>query len=158
MEKHQVQNQNPEYAGFWIRVGATIIDTILILIITLPILTTLYGDSYWLGGSLVQGFWDLIFSYVLPAIAVIFFWVYKSATPGKLATKLTIVDADTGEKPTLAQFIIRYFAYFVAVIPLFLGIIWVGIDARKQGWHDKIARTVVIRNKGAVPVRFKNQV
>jgi len=153
-----MQSQNQEYAGFWIRVGATLIDSILILIIILPILSTIYGDSYWLGDSYMQGFWDLALSYILPAIAVITFWVYKSATPGKMATKLTIVDANTGEKPSTGQFIIRYIGYYLAMLPLFLGIIWVGIDKRKQGLHDKLAGTVVLRNAQSEPVKFEGQI
>jgi uncharacterized RDD family membrane protein YckC len=152
-----VQGQNQEYAGFWIRVGATLIDTILMLIIILPILITIYGNSYWLSESYVQGFWDLMLSYLLPAIAVIIFWVYKSATPGKMATKLTIVDANTGGKPSAGQFVIRYIGYYLAMLPLFLGIIWVGIDKRKQGLHDKLAGTVVLRNTQLEPVKFEDQ-
>lgn len=147
-----------EYAGFWIRTGAAIIDTILILIIILPILTAIYGADYWLSESFVQGFWDVMFNYILPAIAVIIFWVYKSATPGKMATRLTIVDAKTGGKPSTGQFIGRYLGYYVSMIPLFLGIIWVGIDKRKQGWHDKLAGTVVIRSNKSEPVKFESQV
>jgi uncharacterized RDD family membrane protein YckC len=41
---------------------------------------------------------------------------------------------------------------------LFLGIIWVGFDKRKQGWHDKLAGTVVIRNKSPESVKFPDQV
>ncbi len=147
-----------EYAGFWIRTGAAIIDTILMLIIILPILTAIYGPSYWLSESFVQGFWDVMFNYVLPAIAVIIFWVYKSATPGKMATRLTIVDAKTWGRPSTGQFIGRYLGYYVSMIPLFLGIIWVGIDKRKQGWHDKLAGTVVIRSNKSEPVKFESQV
>jgi len=157
MEKHIVNSQKQEYAGFWIRVGASLIDTILILIIVLPILSAIYGKSYWRSESIVQGFWDLLFSYLLPAIAVIIFWVYKSATPGKMATNLTIVDAKTGGKPSISQFVIRYLGYYVAMLPLFLGLIWVGIDKRKQGWHDKLAGTVVIRNTQTEPVKFERQ-
>ena len=133
------------YAGFWIRVGAAIIDSILHQIIISPLLTAIYGTEYWMSESLVQGAWDVVLSYILPAIAVILFWKYKSATPGKMLLKLTIVDAETGDKPSTGQFIGRYFAYFVSIIPLFIGFIWVGIDKRKQGWHDKLAGTVVIR-------------
>ena len=64
-----------------------------------------------------------------------------------MITKLTIVDAKTGGKPSATQFIGRYLGYYVSMIPLFLGIIWVGIDKKKQGWHDKLSGTVVIRNK-----------
>lgn len=133
------------YAGFWIRTGATIIDSILMLIIMLPIFTATYGTDYLLKEPFVDVFWDVMFHYVLPAIVVIIFWVYKSATPGKLAVGLAIVDAKTGGKPSTGQFIVRYLGYYVSMIPLFLGIIWVGIDKRKQGWHDKLAGTVVIR-------------
>ena len=134
-----------EYAGFWIRTWAAIIDTILMLIIIFPVLTAIYSTEYWVSESFVQGFWDALFNYILPASGVIIFWLYKSATPGKMATKLIIVDAKTGGKPSTGQFIGRYLAYYVSVIPLFLGIIWVGIDKRKQGWHDKLAGTVVIK-------------
>ena len=99
-----MHRQDQEYAGFWIRVGASLIDTILILIITTPILTSIYGQASWFGSNWLRGSWDLIFSYILPGVAVILFWVYKSATPGKMATKLTIVDARTGNKPTTRQF------------------------------------------------------
>ncbi len=151
-----MDGQNLEYAGFWIRVGASLIDSVLMLIIVIPILVAIYGRSYWMNELFVQGFWDMMFSYILPAIAIIIFWVYQSATPGKMATNLTIVDAKTGGKPSTRQFLIRYLGYYVSMFPLFLGIIWVGIDKRKQGWHDKLAGTVVIRNRKREPPRFEN--
>ncbi len=147
-----------EYAGFWIRTGAALIDSILMLIVTAPILTVIYGADYWESESLFQGAWDVLLSHILPAIAIIVFWVYKSATPEKMATKLSIVDAKTGGQPSAGQFIGRYFGYYVSMIPCFLGIIWVGIDKRKQGWHDKLAGTVVIRNNMSEPVKFDSQV
>ncbi|MBV1915823.1 MAG: RDD family protein [Pseudomonadales bacterium] len=134
-----------KYAGFWIRVWAAIIDSILIAAITVPLLFAIYGDEYLDNDSFVQGGWDVVISYLLPAVVVIIFWVYRSATPGKMIAKLAIVDANTGEHPTTGQFIGRYLGYYVSMIPLFLGILWVGFDKRKQGWHDKLAGTVVIR-------------
>jgi len=145
-----------EYAGFWIRVAAALIDTFLVLMITLPILTVIYGKGYWANESFSMGVWDTVLSYVFPAIAVVVFWVYRSATPGKLFLHLTIVDAKTGEKPSTRQFIIRYLAYYVSMIPLFLGIIAVGIDRRKRGFHDRLAGTVVIRDKVTLPVQFES--
>lgn len=147
--------QDQEYAGFWIRVGASFIDTLLVFLITAPILYFFYGQAYWTDDTMVKGFWDVLISYVFPSAAMLTFWVYRSATPGKIALKLSIVDARTGAKPTTGQFIIRYLGYYVSIIPLFLGLIWVGIDQRKQGWHDKIAGTVVLRNKQSEPVRFE---
>jgi uncharacterized RDD family membrane protein YckC len=144
-----------EYAGFWIRVGAAVIDSILIMLVIVPLLTAIYGSEYWMNEAMFVGPWDFIVNYVLPAIAVVVFWVYKSATPGKMVTGLTIVDAKTGDKPSTGQFIGRYFGYYVSTIPLLLGLIWVGIDRRKQGWHDKLAGTVVIRNRRPDSVVFE---
>ena len=134
-----------QYAGFWIRVGAALIDTVLLLLILMPILTAIYGKEYWMGESSGAGIMDIVFNYILPAVVVIVFWVYKSATPGKMILDLKIIDAKTGGKPTTGKFILRYLCYYVSTIPLMLGLIWVGIDKKKQGWHDKIAGTLVIK-------------
>jgi uncharacterized RDD family membrane protein YckC len=146
-----------EYAGFWIRVGAALIDTVLMMIIIIPILSLIYGKEYWVSDSSFFGFWDLVLNYAFPAIAVILFWVYKSATPGKMALRLKIVDADTGQAVSTGRLIGRYLGYYVSIIPFFLGLIWVGIDKKKQGWHDKLAGTVVVRNMKKEPVQFDTQ-
>ncbi len=145
-----------EYAGFWARVGASLIDTILMCIVTLSLLTAVYGLAYWDNDAFIAGPADFLISYVLPAIVVIALWIQLGTTPGKMAIGAVIVDARTGAKPSTGQCIIRYVGYFVSMLPLFLGIFWVGFDARKQGWHDKMAGTVVVRRKGgsAEPVRF----
>jgi uncharacterized RDD family membrane protein YckC len=85
----------------------------------------------------------------------IWFWLRFMGTPGKIALRLKIVDAGTGKKLSLGQAIGRYLGYILSMIPFGLGFIWVGIDRRKQGWHDKLAGTVVIRNKTPVPVKFE---
>jgi uncharacterized RDD family membrane protein YckC len=107
----------------------------------------------------------------MPPFVVIALWVYKSATPGKNILNLTVVDAKTGNKLTVKQSFKRYLSYFIYSFPFILGLIFsvsenqmdirlaisllillVGIvffvrDNKKQAWHDKIANTVVIRNK-----------
>lgn len=145
------------YAGFWIRVLASMIDSILILAITTPLLISIYGMDYYLTEAMVKGPADFLISFILPAVAVILFWIYRSATPGKMALKIVILDARSGQKPTTSQFIIRYFGYFLSMLPLFLGIIWVAFDNRKQGWHDKLAGTVVVRprDSGVESARFE---
>ena len=147
-----------EYAGFWIRTGAALIDSLLLLLIIGPVLTAIYGADYWFSDSAIQGSWDVLINYLLPAVAVVIFWVYRSATPGKMALKLTIVDARTGGRPSTSQCIGRYLGYYISVIPLLLGILWVGLDKRKQGWHDKMAGTIVIRSDASEPVSFDNVV
>jgi uncharacterized RDD family membrane protein YckC len=140
-----------QYAGFWLRVWASVIDTALLCALILPILTMVYGKAYWSAEQLIQGPVDFLLSWVFPALAVVVFWVTKQATPGKMLIKARIVDATTGENASTGQLVGRYFGYFIATIPLGLGLMWVGWDARKQGWHDKLAGTVVVRAKTGTP-------
>ena len=153
------ENYDTEYAGFWIRVWASFIDTVLIALITVPILLAIYGEQYLESENIIEGPMEFLISWVLPAIAVITFWIYRSATPGKIAISSKIVDAKTGGQPSTGQFVGRYFSYFISTIPLGLGFFWVAFDKKKQGWHDKLAGTVVVRKKNIrpEPVEFDNK-
>ena len=133
------------YAGFWIRTSASIIDTIIIMVATYPILTMIYGRQYWVSDNMIYGIWDVIISYILPPIAVIVFWIYKSATPGKMLLGLKVISLGESPKLTIGQSIGRYFAYIPSFLIFCLGVIWVAFDERKQGWHDKLANTTVVR-------------
>lgn len=133
------------YTGFWIRFGAVLIDLVILALATFPPLLMIYGEAYFYSQSHVRGTADLLISYAMPFVATVVFWTCKSATPGKMVFKAMIVDAKTGKKPTVKQSIIRYLGYFVAMLPLMLGFFWILWDAKKQGWHDKLAGTVVIR-------------
>ena len=99
------------------------------------------------GATLVRSVLALAARQLLPAVAVVLFWVYRQATPGKIAVGARIVDARTGDKPGTGQLVGRYLAYYVSIIPFMLGILWVAFDPRKQGWHDKLAGTVVVRTR-----------
>lgn len=145
-----------EYAGFWVRMGATMIDTLLIMVITFPLLVSIYGWKYFGSEKLIAGPADFLISWVLPAVAVVWFWTQRQATPGKAALSLRVLDADSGGNLSIGQSIGRYLGYFISIIPLGLGLFWVGFDSRKQGWHDKLAHTVVVRakNHGPEPVKF----
>ena len=136
-----------EYAGFWIRAVAGMVDTILWLALTLPILLTVYGWDYLLSDRLVAGQLDLLLTWILPVAVVLAFWIARSATPGKMLVRAKIVDAETGAPPTPLQCVGRYAAYIPATLPLGLGILWVAVDPRKQGWHDKLAGTAVVRSR-----------
>jgi uncharacterized RDD family membrane protein YckC len=138
--------KNFKYAGFWIRTGATFIDAFLIIIITFPLLLLIYGSEYFGSEKLISGFWDFLISWLSPAVATILFWKYRCATPGKMVIKAKILDAKTGQTPSNTQLIGRYFAYLVSMLPLFFGFLWIAWDKKKQGWHDKLAGTVVVRS------------
>jgi uncharacterized RDD family membrane protein YckC len=148
-----MQAEDLEYVGFWPRVGAALIDTLLLLFITVPLVTLIYGRQDWASTGWVQGPVDFLINWLLPGVAVVIFWIYRQATPGKIAIGARIVDAQTGAKPGTGQLVGRYLGYYVSIIPLMLGILWVAFDPRKQGWHDKLAGTVVVRPRrtGSVP-------
>lgn len=145
------------YAGFWQRFGASFLDGILLYLVMFALLLLAYGTSYLDDPAANWGFAQVLISYGLPITLTLIFWIKKAATPGKMAIGATIVDAHTGEQPTTRQFVIRYFAYIVSTLPLFLGYLWVVFDSRKQAWHDKLAGTVVVRRKDGAsdPVRFE---
>ena len=142
-----IMDNDLKYVGFWKRTVAGLVDTFLIILVIFPILIRVYGIEYLNNEHMEKGSFDFIINYVFPTIAVILLWKYYQATPGKMIFKATIIDAKTGGKPSLRQLIIRYLGYIISTIPLGLGIFWVAFDKKKQGFHDKLANTVVIQPK-----------
>jgi uncharacterized RDD family membrane protein YckC len=131
----------PSYVGFWQRLAAFLIDWMVVFVVYGPIVITAFGTEYF---SLdVPRYWDLVTGLAI-VVATLLFWRYQGATPGKMAIAAKIVDAETGEPPSTARLVVRLLAYVVSALPLFLGFLWIAFDRRKQGWHDKIAGTVVI--------------
>ena len=57
---------------------------------------------------------------------------------------MRIVMADDGSKPDWVRMLLRYVGLLIGIVIFFLGVIWAGFDRRKQGWHDKMAGTVVV--------------
>jgi uncharacterized RDD family membrane protein YckC len=142
-------DERTEYVGFWARVLASVIDSVLMLAVLVPIVLAIYGHEYIDPGreAVFAGPADVFLNLVAPAIAIVLFWVYRKATPGKMLVDAQVVDAKTGDRLTVPQSIGRYLGYYVSILPLCLGLVWVAFDPRKQGWHDKLAGTVVIRAK-----------
>lgn len=138
-----------EYAGFWIRVGATLIDSVLFLIVFSIPLTLIYGMDYWTATETPGGFWDALIQYILPIALTVWFWTKYLGTPGKMLLRLRVVDAESGQAISTPKAIGRYFGYYVSILAFMLGFIWVGIDKKKQGFHDKLAGTVVVRDRAA---------
>ena len=134
-----------EYAGFWMRFLASVIDSVIFFIalgLPLVLIGNFTGIDPW--DSTEFGVMDVI-SNVLSVVIYVFFWVKYAGTPGKRLLKLKILDADTGEHLSVGKAIIRYIGYIPSALVLFLGFIWVAFDARKQGWHDKMANSVVVK-------------
>ncbi len=146
--------REPKYAGFWLRAWAAALDSLLLMALLVPAALAVYGVSYFTSpGGWFRGPADLFLQVVLPFLLVFWFWKRWLATPGKMLLASKIVDARSGADPTSRQLLLRYLGYFVGLIPLGLGFFWVLWDGRKQGWHDKLAGTVVIVDREAASSR-----
>ena len=135
---------NNHYAGFWIRFAATLIDTVILVIVLGVPFTIIFGVDLTDPNAADPGFVISLLQYGIPIALTVWFWVKHMGTPGKMLLKLQVVDANTGHELSTPQAIGRYLGYYVSIIPFMLGFIWVAFDAKKQGFHDKLAGTVVI--------------
>lgn len=133
-----------EYAGFWIRLGASIIDLIILSII-------LYAIFKLIIFMVPSSIFIIIFSFVAWLIEIVYvvaFWVWRGQTPGKMITGIKIIRTDSS--PIDWQYsLLRYIGCIISAIIIFIGFIWIAFDSRKQGIHDKIADTYVVK----LPVR-----
>lgn len=138
------------YVGFWARLLAFVLDSIWVGIVLGIVVAAFFGQAYLSamaaqpgqGSGMGAAFFVQI---ILPAALIIAFWVYKSATPGKMLLSAEIVDAKTLGKPSAGQLVVRYIGYYISSLALMLGFLWIAFDGRKQGWHDKIAGTLVVK-------------
>ena len=137
-----------EYVGFWRRVLAFFVDALWITPLMWLLLYFTYGGDYTqishLNTEILFEWRIILINDILPALLILWFWIKYAATPGKLLFDCEIVDAHTGEHISFKQALLRYLAYIVSLLPLGLGFLWIIWDKRKQGWHDKIAGTIVI--------------
>ncbi len=142
------------YGGFWIRVVAAIIDALLLGIVVFPVLGIL-GLSIRLVGSQVS-MPEMGVHLVRGIVGWVLFmgagWLYdailesstKQATVGKMALGLKVTD-EYGQRISFARASARYFSKILSRMILLIGYIMVGFTQRKQGLHDMIAGTLVVR-------------
>ena len=128
--------RNPEYAGFCIRSLAVLVDTIIIEFFSF--LLRIGGHGYavpMLGYRMSDPNYNGLFM-VLAFVYTLFFWIWKSATPGKLLLGIKIVNID-GQNLTFITAILRYIGYYFSSFVLF-GFLWILFDEKKQALHDKL--------------------
>src|SRR5260370_18633748 len=84
----------PRYVGFWKRLLAFFIDTLILVTVFVTIAIAIYGRRYVQLTS--QGhtlLFHVLVQFVLPAVAAILFWRYRGATPGKMLVSPRIIHA-----------------------------------------------------------------
>jgi uncharacterized RDD family membrane protein YckC len=136
LDAPQVESIRLQYAGFWIRVGAYLLDIIILIPVNLIVGYAL-DDPF-----LEQG----TASWINIGIAACYYSLMESSsyqgTLGKMALNLRVGDSD-GNQLSLGNAIGRYFSKFISAILLCIGFMMVGWDEKNQGLHDKIAGTYV---------------
>ena len=127
-----------EKAGWWTRFLAILIDAIGIGIIAGAISSLLGADTQ---SRQYQGL-----SILLQAAYFTYFWsaAGNGQTLGSRALKIRVVKTDGSYLDYVGAFL-RYIGFVISCVVVFLGIIWAAFDAQKQGWHDKIAGTYVVK-------------
>lgn len=127
----------PHFAGFWRRVAAAMLDSVIFSVVLGLLLGSTYLDAEFVS---LEG----LFSNGLLLVLTVWLWLKFLGTPGKLLLNCQVVDAQSFKPMTMRQAVLRYLAYIVSLLPLGLGFLWIAWDKHKQGFHDKIAKTVVL--------------
>jgi uncharacterized RDD family membrane protein YckC len=127
-------------AGFWVRVGALIID--LLIVGGVGIVLVIIGAAA--GSSALEVIGWLIF--VLGSIAYDIYFHGKPAgqTVGKRALGIRVIDFSTGGPIGYGRAALRYVGRFISGTFCYLGYLWMLWDKEKQTWHDKMANDVVV--------------
>ena len=71
------------------------------------------------------------------------FWTGGGQTMGMTVLGMKVVTSD-GSQLSTGKALLRYFGYILNAILLSIGFLWVAYDPKRQGWHDKIAGTLVV--------------
>lgn len=147
--------------GFWIRFTAQIVDGVILnFIITLIFIILFFalgmeqlvpklGQSPQQMMDTMGSFFTIILLLNAVSIAIyaayfIYFHGAKGQTPGKMLFKLKVIQTN-GQDMTYGKSLIRFLGYIVNQFTLLIGFIWAAFDKEKQGLHDKIAGTYVVK-------------
>ncbi len=125
-----------DYAGFWIRLLAFIIDVLILSIPYAVIEVMLEGTGA-----------QLLLRLLIGALYYVGFWVVNDgATPGKMALGMRVVMVNGGSIDA-GPALLRWIGYYVSAIIFFIGYIMIAFTREKRGLHDDMAGTVVIKTR-----------
>jgi uncharacterized RDD family membrane protein YckC len=127
-------------AGFFARLGAVIIDAIIVAIV--PVILVAIGVAANSTGLAVIG-------YILGFVFAVAYEIYFHGGPtgqtlGKRALGIRVVDFNTGGPIGYGRSTLRLIGRYISGIPCYLGYLWMLWDREKQCWHDKMANDVVV--------------
>lgn len=147
------------YAGFWIRLVSRVVDGFIVgvpLTVVFLIFAAIAGavganssdqNSQSAATAVAGGGFTVL--YLLALVATIGYQVYFWGTSGQTIAMrlfhLKLVDVNTGAPIGISRAVVRWLMTIVNTWACYVGWIWVAFDARKQGWHDKVASSVVLQ-------------
>jgi uncharacterized RDD family membrane protein YckC len=154
---HDEESLQGYYAGFTSRMLALAVDVAIIMLFAavtgwlLQTIGQLLGsapsfESLKLAEDIASAVGIILSSLNAVTVVILYafvFWTLTGQTPGMMLLGLRVVT-DKGEHMTLWHSLLRLIGFVISIIFFFIGFIWVLIDDRRQGWHDKIGRTYVI--------------
>lgn len=150
-------------AGFWIRFWAHIVDSLILTLaswfLELGVLWVFYGIKTILLAKLgepMPPFDDAFNAFFLQILNAGLYFCFAfpyfvlghyqyGTTWGKRLFGIYVVQAETHEKITLRQSIVRFFLYGLSYLPMGVGFLMVAYHPKKQGLHDLIAKTISVR-------------
>ena len=140
------------YAGFWIRFLAYFVDSLIFgipttILLVFILFASLSGQTPTVEAIQAQTAPLDLVALVISAAYFTYFWS-TGATSGMRLFRLRVVDADSQELVGLGRSFLRYLGFVVGSFCCYIGLLWAAFDGHKQGWHDKIAGTVVIFASG----------
>lgn len=143
---------NENYAGFWLRFAAYCIDGVVAMVF-LFVATSIFGTGMAVSpysDEISPAFWVLIALFYIGIM--LYFPLMESskwqATLGKRAVGIIVTDLD-GRRIDFGRALGRFFAKIISGIILYIGFIMAGFTDRKQGLHDIIASTLVVKGTRA---------
>jgi uncharacterized RDD family membrane protein YckC len=146
------------YGGFWIRTLAFLVDALLLTGAAIGI-ASVTGIAFFTVTT--REFHSATFNsvsvFASPTLAgfalwFVYFtglWALAGQTVGMAPFGLRVVRAADGKALGLGRAIGRFFGLLLSFAIFLIGVIWVAADRNKQGWHDKLARTFVVRDVAA---------
>lgn len=163
------------FAGFWIRVGASLLDGLITLILVAPFLFPTIKDTFDQLDAGVEA--DQIDTSVPPAVYLvgiattgvfILMVAFLGGTPGKLILKLRITSEDGSTTPPgLGRAGRRALPQIIGSVPLIgplvglaaaiLSVVWVNTDHERRSAYDRIAGTRVVHARSIAPAILTTQ-
>jgi uncharacterized RDD family membrane protein YckC len=144
----QSTGQTVQVIGFGRRFVAYLIDVIL-----LSVIGGCLGFGVGLVGAVLArgsqdagtsvGLLTQCLGVLIGAAYFVVFWATTGQTPGKMALGIKVISTE-GSPVSWGKALLRYLGYIISGLVLSIGFIWVAFDAKRQGWHDKIAGTYVV--------------